>query len=94
MTRRGSCHSISKRNAFAADLFSDNAKTNLKLNEKLVPLTKDTDAEGYHQMKGKLKINAVDVVKVNAVCNMLETYSLKRILTKKRIKDLKFNQNR
>jgi hypothetical protein len=85
----------SKLDAVAAELFPDRAKTNLKFNEKLVPLTNDTDAQGDQQMKGKPKVNAVDVVKFIAVCNMLENYSLEREgdLAKKRIKELKFDQN-
>ena len=85
----------SKLDAVAAELFPDRAKINSKFKEKLVPLTKDTDAQGDQHMKGKPKINMTDVVKFMAVCNMLENHSLacEADLAKKRIKELKFEQN-
>ena len=85
----------SKLDAVAAELFPDRAKINSKFNEKLVPLTKETDAQGDQHMKGKPKINMADVVKFMAVCHMLENHSLacEADLAKKRIKELKFEQN-
>jgi hypothetical protein len=85
----------SKLDAVAAELFPDRAKINSKFNEKLGPLTKDIDAQGDQQMRGKSKINMADVVKFMAVCHMLENHSLacEGDLAKKRIRELKFEQN-